>query len=190
MKKLVILMLVLGMASLANATLQISVDGNLDPVDSEIEIDVGQTLNLGVWTDSEIALGMSDNYILVVGSLGKVTGGGSALDASAPDGWSSAVNGLTADFPAVIPPAGMEGIFASVANFDFVSFLPIPSQTVLIDDVLFECLGQGDAVVMLLQAADGVVSDIVYDSVLIHQIPEPMTMALLGLGGLFLRRRK
>ncbi|MHC4154714.1 MAG: PEP-CTERM sorting domain-containing protein [Planctomycetota bacterium] len=29
-----------------------------------------------------------------------------------------------------------------------------------------------------------------YDQVLIHQIPEPMTVALLGLGGLFLVRRR
>jgi len=30
----------------------------------------------------------------------------------------------------------------------------------------------------------------VMDSQIIHQIPEPITLALLGLGGLFLRRRK
>ena len=190
MKKLLLLMLVFALAPLANAALQISVDGNLDPVDSQINIDIGSTLELGVWTDSEIALGMSDNYILVVGPLGMITGGGSALDASAPAGWSSAVNGLTTDYAAVIPPAGMEGIFASVANFDFVSYQAIPAQTVLIDGAIFECLGLGDAVVQLLQAADGVVSDVVYDSVVIHQVPEPMSMALLGLGGFLLRRKK
>jgi hypothetical protein len=43
-----------------------------------------------------------------------------------------------------------------------------------------------DNVVMLW---DGSTGDLL-DTIIIHQVPEPATIALLGLGGLFLRRRK
>jgi len=49
----------------------------------------------------------------------------------------------------------------------------------------FHCDGPGIVVITLLDT-DGVV----LDTITVSQIPEPMTVALLGLGGLFLRRRK
>lgn len=59
------------------------------------------------------------------------------------------------------------------------------------------CDGPGDVVVTLSSGSYfGGSMDInygtpdIYGELVIHQVPEPMTMGLLGLGGLFLRRRK
>jgi hypothetical protein len=50
----------------------------------------------------------------------------------------------------------------------------------------FHCVGLGDVLVELVDDS----SFAVIDSILIRQIPEPMTIALLGLGGIALLRRR
>lgn len=54
-------------------------------------------------------------------------------------------------------------------------------------DYLFHCEGEGTVVIELWEDPD---YTNVADTLTITQIPEPMTVALLGLGGLLLRRRK
>jgi hypothetical protein len=58
----------------------------------------------------------------------------------------------------------------------------------ILDAKELHCDFGGDALVYLLNGDDNVI----LDSITIHQtgVPEPMTIALLGIGGLFLRRRK
>ena len=191
MKKLLVLVLVFGMSSAASAALQISVNGDKNPVDSEIVLYPSDEIILDIWTDAVINLGGSGEYILVVNiTLGSISGGESAFDASDPEGWISAVQGLTTEYPAVIPPVGMEGIFATYANSDFATFEAIPAGTVLADQILFTCMGEGDAVINLWGLDGNQAYTDLMDSVVIHQIPEPATMLLLGFGGLFLRRKK
>ena len=57
---------------------------------------------------------------------------------------------------------------------------------VVVDGIIFKCLEEGDVVLTLTN----VDFDTIFDTVTIHQVPEPMTLGLLGLGGLFLRRRR
>ena len=182
MKKLLVLMLVLGLASVANATLQISINGDKEPIDSEITIMVSDHLELDIWTDAMIGPYQSMTWMLVCyTTCGDISGGVPLIDAMK-------VNGLTTAFPDVIPPDGEEGVWGLVLN---VSMLPIEAGTVLADSFDFHCLGEGDCVIELWDAPDGLPASILYDSVTIHQIiPEPASMLLLGLGGLLLRRRR
>jgi hypothetical protein len=54
-----------------------------------------------------------------------------------------------------------------------------------IDGIIFHCLDDQEVTLTLLSGLD-----VVLDTQIIHQTPEPVSIALLGLGGLFLRRRK
>ena len=70
--------------------------------------------------------------------------------------------------------------------FDLLIPDPINTLDGVVAEFSFHCEGEGEVIIM----AGMDVFDATFDSVVIQQIPEPMTMALLGLGGLFLRRKK
>lgn len=188
MKKLLILMMVVSMASLASATLQISVDGNPEPVDSEIIVAPSDIITLDIWTDTGLQPFQSADWALVVDyNYGTITGG---IANEIPGGFNS-IGGAAPDVEnGVLPMEPLAGIWGNLAN---LAFNPVEAGTVLIDGIKFHCEGPGDALVSLYAITSGVEfpgDAVLMDSVLIHQVPEPMTMALLGLGGLFLRRRK
>ena len=183
MKKLVALMLVFAMASMASAGLQISVNGNPDPVTTEISLLPSETLELDIWTDADIP--MFDGYVwmLVVDTTAATISGGICIVPGCTIGDPIILN------PAVIPPPGMDGIWGSVFNLDMT---PIPAGTVIADSFIIH--GEGsycDAVVQLWEVVEDVGVGVLHDQVIIHVgIPEPATMALLSLGGLFLLRRR
>jgi hypothetical protein len=83
---------------------------------------------------------------------------------------------------------GVTGVTSAVfVNLADGSIPPAALNGVLVDLIDFHCTGQpGDVMLYLAEAAVFTV----FDTQVIHQIPEPITFALLGLGGLFLRRRK
>ena len=60
---------------------------------------------------------------------------------------------------------------------------PAPGQ---IFEINLTCLAEGDVYVELLDGANYSV----IDTLIIHQIPEPMTLGLFGLGALLIRRRR
>lgn len=193
MKKMLALMLFFGMASAAGAALQISVDGNPDPVDSQITIAPSDYLTLNIHAtggDTGIEEGQTIYFALVCDMLlGTVDGSsGVTLIPPAPDasmlmGWAVAENMIGGI------PQGWEGIAGTVGSY---TLSPPYPDGVYFDEISFHCEGEGDAVIQLMEVDMNTwaTTGVVWDSVVIHQIPEPATLALLGLGGLLLRRRK
>lgn len=192
MKKLVVLLLVLATASFAVAvpSFKISVGGVVDPPDTEVFVMYPSgTLILDVH-----ASGMTDNPYTYAGIalVQSVEGGMGSLDTSQRTGWeesSIARSPDEADWLAILPDVGYYNV---LAVYDwFAGKIPVAGEDpavipdgIVIDNILFHCDGPEDVVIWLMDTDFNV-----WDKQVIHQVPEPITIALLGLGGLFLRRR-
>jgi len=187
MKKLIVLLSILAIASVSNAgmiTLQISsLDGDpIDPTDY-IEISESTWVNLDIIYIPDVAeLVMSLDAIVSVDGLGTLDI--SELTFPYDDGMNNSM---------VLEP-GKIGEFAT-AKF-------MPGMTgILIDHILVHCDvddPENDVFVVAgpganfggTYMADGSPYAGTWGGVTIHQVPEPMTVALLGLGGLALLRRR
>jgi hypothetical protein len=186
MKNVLIVFTVLAMASVANATLSLSFNGRIDLPDSEITLKPSQTAVIDVHSQNEIA--KWTNLVVVQGLASADLTGMSIIPD--PD-IEELIMDVSADpdFRAFVIGYGyLDPVAIAYSEFVHVSGTPknIPDG-VLIDGILLHCEGQpGDVIVTLLDGADGTR----LDQMVIHQIPEPITLSLLGLGGLFLRRRK
>jgi hypothetical protein len=178
MKKLLVLVLVLSIATMANAGLVIGVNGQENPADSTIILVAPSgTANIQVYSDGAE---VSDAPTFIVISQGM---GSFNLDA--------AINTFN-------PPGAPDSIFFWAGDpADGAVFIdtarPYPSPLIpaglVADQMIFHCEGAGDVTLSLFMDRGLPGGLQLMDTQVIHQIPEPMTMALLGLGGLFLRRR-
>jgi len=177
MRSFLALALVLGLASTAIAALQISVNGELNP-GNDITIGIDETVVISIWTNTAIADMDGVDYIMGADtSLGQFDWSGATYS---PIPWSNEIKGTWPD-----PPAGYDGFWGQVANLG----TSVASGTVLVNNVVFEGVGEGDAVITLYNwPTVGPLEEL--DSVSIQIIPEPATLALVGLGGLLLRRRR
>ena len=177
MKKVLVLLLIFALASVASAALQISVNGDKDPTESEWGILPSQELVLDIWTDSDITPGVGEGWWALVANPVDATISGGAAQLAEPG-----LGIYPGPVPAANPNGGVYGLIA-------LSTLPtIAADTTIYDGIIFHCNSDQDVVVTLLFGA-GIGAWTPVDTAIIHQ-PEPMTIALLGLGGLFLRRRK
>ena len=186
MKKILAICLVLGMASVASATLQISANGNPDPIDSEITILPSEEVMLDIWTDAPITQADAGSWhngwaLVVLPENGSISGGVKVAPFDTDAGYS--INNTAVAFGLYPGPEdGVGGTAFPAAN---VSANP---GDVIFDQIVFHCESLEDAQVLLYSTAD-FAQYVLQDSLIIHQ-PEPMTLSLLGLGGLALIRRR
>lgn len=194
MKKFLVFALVLGISSMASAlvSLDISVDGEI-VTSSEITIGPSDEITLDihgtVTNDDPVAL-----YLILQGpgtmSGGTILQGDGVHVEMHPDDEVPEAGGITWG-EAFDEYAGYPGVQPMINMIELLTFTPeLDLEGVLFDGKIFHCLGPED-VTLTLVGAEGLFegTGVVYDTLIIHQ-PEPMTIALLGLGGLFLRRRK
>ncbi|MGA2172237.1 MAG: PEP-CTERM sorting domain-containing protein [Sedimentisphaerales bacterium] len=200
MKKLLVLMLVLGLASVANAAIQpfsIEVAAGAAPPSETSYVDV-----------TDITLHPSD--MLWIGIYNSVQGdrngaqkGTFFLGIDQPANGGPADTSWTGNSYLYIPPlvTGTPGnTYLGILDWNGDGSLMLDTWQAdlsdgrpdtfngigVLDAKQLHCDKAGSTDVVQLYDGDG----ILLDTLTIHQIPEPMTMVLLGLGGLFLRRRK
>jgi len=212
MKKLLILMLVLGMASLANAGLiELSVDGEAAP--SEITLLPSEYITLDITIGDTLFAG-GDLMITLSTADGALDNSGVTFEANPMtrywfgDPYYMWYDGNRAwGAPYVVGLSELQKVVVSGGNIDYNTL----GNMTLADNIIFHCEKQpGDVIVELVAYSDliyytyvmvddaPVVDTIetlytegtVLDTITVHQIPEPTTIALLGLGSLFLLRRR
>ena len=191
MKRVFILLLVLVIVSVVSAAPQIMVDGDKDPAWYN-HINPTGNFTLGIWTDAAIGIGNGEGYLALVvntsySTIDYTSGFGvPPYDTDPGIFLEHSMSAADIGFPL---PAGEDGILGFIfpmninqINPDAVIFNGINLHT---SPLWGELLG---VTVKLYMTADFETSTLVDTAFLIT--PEPMTIGLLGLGALFLRRRK
>ena len=210
MKKLLVLMLVLGLVTMANATIidvvQVGLGDmghsgtELDPLELSETIDIKLVLNhypsaYGSQYDGYALSSMDlDLHIIGKGSLGGTVN-------KVGDIWHN--NGFGAWGDSGITPTGVDQMGGVASPIIAGS----AGGTDLVWNLTVHCDGPGPITIDLTlnglseysNSSDGAgnmwppivaMTEASLGDLVIYNIPEPMSIALLGLGGLFLRRRK
>jgi len=188
MKKLLVLALVLSMATMANAALvyELSTDGLAAAAD-EITVASGAETAISI-----LGSGDASGAWLIVAGAGTLTGGTisaianeeqvevdllALLDEGDPTAgtWGDFFNSLYPGTTRAIAMTWVDSESPFVAGFG----------PVLFDGATLTATGD-----VTLAIVDYAGEELVVGDTLVVHVPEPMTMGLLGLGALFLRRRK
>jgi hypothetical protein len=230
MKKVLALLLVFGMASVASAdVIYVAMDSagsNGHAGTAESPFDVGETVGIS------LILGHNpypqypsyDGYFLVSMDLSLVVNGPGKL--FAPEikdkngnviGYDIGVNAgldVPGGDPMIVDGGVDRMIYGSLAGISGANDTGGDARVALIWNLTFECTGPGSATIDLvpspvgsnggeffnftdlsnakeyLPTGGGIIDDSLLGDLTIHQVPEPMTLALLGLGSLGLLRRR
>jgi len=192
MKKLIFVLTVLAIASVSNAALKISVNGVVDPPDTQIVLKPSETAVIDIWGDGQTPQPW-DGWLIAEGP--GTTANGVLLYQGSLSSLVTFAGDELAGMKAWLESIGYNAV-GGVSNAVFADGA-IPSKPLegkLVDEILFHCEARGDVLLTLVNIFDPGTGEpptlTVMDTQIIHQIPEPITLALLGLGGLFLRRRK
>jgi hypothetical protein len=182
MKNLLIVFTVLAIASTASATMTLSVNGLVDPPQTEITIAPSDVVMIDIHNDD-------DNQIGLAVFLHASDGGSLSFSCDEDPIAVNVVNGCALG---IIDMGTLNPAWAGIIQVDLAK--PDPSFRVPVgvvaDNIRFHC--DTPDVDVTIDLTDSPIPGIgaILDSQIIHQVPEPVTLALLGLGGLFLRRRK
>jgi hypothetical protein len=193
MKKLLVLMLVLGLVPVASAAVQFSIQvgaGAAPPEQSayvdvtEITLEPSDMLWIGIYNSIQGVPGAQGKGTFFLGVVEP------SPDTSWTGSWFQYVPPLVPGCPAneylgVLDWNGDGSLFLDVWQLNLSDARPDTFNGIgVLDAKQLHCdVGPSTDVVWLLDG-DGVV----IDTLIIHQIPEPITVGLLG--ALFLRRRK
>ena len=147
-----------------------------------IQNDAGQWVE---YADSTFTITPSTEVVYGVINDGQTQIGTFALGLlSGPGSLRENINILSEGVTAALTDDVMKAARLGVQN-QFVSMSVLNPTDGLLFTNTFHCEGEGD-VTLAIVGEDG----LVVDTQVIHQIPEPASLALLGLGGFLLRRRR
>jgi hypothetical protein len=178
MEKFLVLSLVLGLVSLASGGFVITTDGTteLDPTGEMAPT----SMTLGVASDATMVMFEGHTLALIVNDSAATITGGEVMPI---EDFMGTIPGSVNTGVTILNPPGTNGVWMTVLCLD-----EIPPQ-VLFDNFVLTCTGAGvNAVVELYEIYEGEPFVEPYDTLVIGQVPEPTTIALFALGGLFLRR--
>lgn len=205
MKRLLVLFLVMGLAAAAQAGVIDMVQGEHIDVNGNGEIDESDIILIKIVSTVPLDAYDFDVHVSGPGTLMEVDGGPGAVNVVFPlnrqDNFYGG-NGLwlykdTAGNPIV---ADAEGVIPNIGQMSDAYNSTDPTQGFIPGDLVWglaiHCDGPGDVIVDLTQGpgatgkGDIRYGDNDYGDLIIEQVPEPMTLSLLGLGGLALIRRR
>ncbi|MFC1739062.1 PEP-CTERM sorting domain-containing protein [Planctomycetota bacterium] len=202
MKKILSLLVILGLATVANASFfELTVDGveeeEVGITGSEIII-LGLNFNGTQYMGSDLVLQLSNAQAELI-----------PQDFTYVDPVPTDVVPGPALYITPLPWEGPWSLIDSNPQWAFFSGGNITNNTVgpytLLDNIMLHCLEATDVILELVAFSDQVYLDdttmemtvipghgqgTILDSIIIRHIPEPTTIALLGLGGLALIRRR
>jgi len=181
MKKLLVLLMVLGLVATANATIKLQVNGQ--DVGSDISLMPSDTITIGIY-NIDYVLMTNRNFPSYVDLSDLACFSVNNLRLGAAHG-----DTLT-DISYASYPGDDYGEVTMNQNWNPATPSPVASGVIGLFN--FHCELQPNVVVVTLYDYNANHPDqgTPVQTLTIHQIPEPITVALLGLGGLFLRRRK
>ena len=179
MKKLAVLALVLSMAAMASAALQIDTS-EMGPIIP------GETVTLSISTDSIMGFGLGDwnGAALVVDTSKAAISGGVSAQPIEPG--IAVFADAAVDLGFVVPTFPVENGVGFTFTFTGAN---IPAGSQLVNDITLTLGNYWGEITVTLWGSQDYENFESLASFTIYQIPEPMTFGLLGLGGLFLRRR-
>ena len=186
MRKMLILMLILGAGSIASAmSLQISVNGDANVTPHLVTLSPSETVELDVWTPNGYSPGGPDDKYWALVVLNNYEGtinsdSGLCIMPPAPDGSSTLSQ---PDWDEYFPGSG--GVYGAIMSGSGVT----APAGIYFDEIIFHCDGPHDVTIQLWSDLLDGSGPVLEDSVIIHQVPEPATMILLSLGGLLFRKR-